>query len=1003
MQNNPTLQDSTRHGLAMLGALRFQRLGLRTRFAVLFYLVCLSSVALVGWYGYQNAGNAYRDKATQLAQGHTAQVAIHIGDFLELTNQDLRFIADNYALQRLMYWTDIGVPEKQEEYYDIVADTLRGFANTYPYNFKIRIVDNAGREVIRIRRDPWTGNTAILPKNQLEDVGDRPYFTQALPLAAGDTVVAALDFNRAGGKIETPLVPVLRQSSPLVSANKARYGVVMTSVRADAFYHFIDEANRNEQGRTLYLVDPAGHYLFHPEAEKMFGHLLGHGANIERDYPGLLAQMQGHDQGSLTTDAHIVTYQAIHPAPGDRKQYWLLVGMVPEAVAMAELSRFEYAFTALAGLVILLVLAATRYFLGNLMTPLQFVTRQLQRLGRGEIEVETLVYPAQDEIRSMVDSSHALMLGMERLAQQADAVGQGDFTGQAALLSEQDRLGNALNNMIRLLRTAKADSDRRNWLKDGLSRLTQTLTGDLSSQALADLSIGMLGRYLDAGRGVFYRYDGERQTLDLLGSYMYTERNHAGSHCKTGDGAIGQVALEKKPIILNTTLQDSPPVVTGTRCVIPPYTHTWPLLRDGELLGVLELAGFEHFDELKQEFLDGACDTIAAFLFVAEQRERIKKLLGIAEASEREAREQSRRLQEANTLMEEQQQQLQQQTEELQQTNAQMEEQQQQLQQQTEELQQTNAQMEEQQRLLEQRNRDLVQSQRELDDKARQLEQSGRYKSEFLANMSHELRTPLNSIILLSKMMAANEDARLDAEAVKRAEIILRSGEDLLRLINDVLDLSKVEAGRMVINASPIASNALLAEFLELFEPAARERGLEFRQEDLLQGEFTSDPDKLAQILRNLLSNAFKFTRQGSVILRLERRDHPRWPIRISVRDTGIGIPADKQQLIFEAFQQVDGSTSREFGGTGLGLTISRRFAQLLGGTIELSSTPGEGSEFALLLPETPLPTAVAAVTSAPLSVVPAVQDDRAVLHAGDQVILLIDDDGAFGQAVIEI
>ena len=990
----------------------FAGLGLRAKFALLFYLVSLGSVALVGWFGYRSAGDAYRGKATELAQGYTAQLTIHIGDFLHLVHDDIRFVTNNYAMQRLMYWTDLGVAEKQAEYYAIVADTLRGFADAYAYNFGIRVVGADGRELIRIRRDPVTGHTAILPKSELEDLRDQAFFTQARALSTGDIAVSALDLHRVEGRIETPQVPVLRLSTPLVGGNGARYGVVMTDLFADSLYRFIRETNRNEQSRTFYLIDPEGNYLFHPDTERMFGQVLGHGANFERDFPGLLARLKGHAQGSLAADGRIVSYQAIHPAHNDRGQYWLLVGMVPEAVAMAELSSFEYTFAGLVVLVILLVLAATRYFLGHLMTPLLFVTRQLQRLGHGEIQVESLAYPARDEIRSMLDSTHALMAGMERLAKQADAVGQGDFSGQAELLSEQDRLGNALNDMIRLLRTAKAESDRRNWLKDGLGRLAQTLTGDLSSQGLAEVAIGLLGRHLGAGRGVLYKYDPEQQALDLLGSYMYTERTRVGSRFRLGEGAIGQVAREKKPILLSAAAPDAPPIATGTLQVAPPYTHTWPLLRDGELLGVLELAGFERFDELKQEFLNSACATIASFLYTVEQRERIRKLLGVAEASERQAREQSLRLQEANTQMEEQQQQLRQQTEELQQTNAQMEEQQQQLQQQTEELQQTNAQMEEQQRLLEQRNLELLQSQRELDAKARQLEQSGRYKSEFLANMSHELRTPLNSIILLSKMMAANEDARLDAEAVKRAQVIHRSGEDLLRLINDVLDLSKVEAGRMVLNAGRIDSASLMAEFRELFEPTARERGLEFRQEDRLQGEFTSDSAKLGQIVRNLLSNAFKFTKQGSVTLRVERQGDARWPIRIAVRDTGIGIPYDKQQLIFEAFQQVDGSISREFGGTGLGLTISRRFAQLLGGAIELNSTPGQGSEFVLWLPETPASAAETVSAPAPSppvapsarpSAAPDLRDDRADLRAGDKVVLLIDDDPAFGQAVLEI
>jgi hypothetical protein len=318
---------------------------------------------------------------------------------------------------------------------------------------------------------------------------------------------------------------------------------------------------------------------------------------------------------------------------------------------------------------------------------------------------------------------------------------------------------------------------------------------------------------------------------------------------------------------------------------------------------------------------------------------------------------------------------------------------------------------------LQRNNEDLHRTQDEVNAKAAQLELSNRYKSEFLANMSHELRTPLNAIILLSKMMADNRDGRLAAEDVKRAEVVHRSGQDLLRLINDVLDLSKVEAGRMDVHRSEIASSSVVQDFHDLFDSAAQERNLEFPIEDKLQGVFVCDRDKLYQILRNLLSNAFKFTKAGQVSLKLERSAGNLLPIRLRVRDTGVGIAPDRQKFIFEAFRQVDGSIAREYGGTGLGLTISLRLAELLGGTIELHSVPGDGSEFCLCLPDLKLaetpglkPGQRAVQSRLPAPAVKprgssacAAADDRLHLRADDQVILLIDDDPGFGAIVLEI
>jgi signal transduction histidine kinase/CheY-like chemotaxis protein len=996
----------------------FKSIGLQAKFTTLFYLVSLGAMLLIGWYGYQNAEKAYRKAALDLINGYTSELAAHINDAIDLSHNDLDFISSNYAIQRYFYWLDIGEAEKIEQYRQLVADTLRGFVASYAYNYKIRILDTKGNELIRIQRDPETGHSQVSPANELEDQSHSDFFTRPMQMSQGQLFASKLDLSLEHGKITTPHLPVLRFATPLIGDNKVRYGVVAVTVFAEEdIFSDIRETNRNQQGRVFYLIAPNGDYLFHSDPEKCFATQLGHQANFAQDFPGLLEQMKHQQAGELSNADHIITYQTIYPAASDKQNYWLLVGVVPESVALADLRNFEVAFAGLALLVSLLVFISSRYFLSNMLTPLEFVTRQLQSLGKGEVKVETLAYSGQDELRVMLDSTQVLVTNMEQLAKQADAIGKGNFSGYVRVLSDQDRLGSAINDMTYMLRVAKLDEENRNWSRDGLEQLSKALTGDLTSAQLADIAISILGRYLQAGRGVFYNYNEQNRFLELLGSYMYSERNQLGSSFKLGEGAIGQVAREKKPIFLTTLNLTQAPIVTGTSSSPPLYTYTYPLLRENSLLGVVELSGFDAFDKLKLAFLQEATSTVASFLYVVQQRERIKGLLTISEMAEKEARDKSIRLQEANAQMEEQQQQLQQQTEELQQANAQMEEQQQQLQQQTEELQQTNAQMEETQQQMEQQNRRLVESQQELDARAKQLELSSQYKSEFLANMSHELRTPLNSIILLSKMMASNSDKHLSEDEVHHAEIIHSAGQELLRLINDVLDLSKIEAGRMELHISTVGSRELLAELHGLFEHNAKEKNLEFRLEDKLHGEFVSDMNRLSQILRNLLSNAFKFTKTGSITLSIERHNDRHRPIRISVKDTGIGIAEENRKVIFEAFQQADGSISRQYGGTGLGLSISLRFAQLLGGTIELNSIVGQGSEFSLLLPETlsanqsiPAPKSPARPPAPPSALARENQlslsetaDDREHLNPQDAVILLIDDDPLFGQALLEI
>ncbi|MBB5018218.1 hypothetical protein HNQ59_001503 [Chitinivorax tropicus] len=623
------------------------------------------------------------------------------------------------------------------------------------------------------------------------------------------------------------------------------------------------------------------------------------------------------------------------------------------------------------------------------------------RLAAGDVSSDIPLRPG--DTTSLMARIRFMSNTMARLATRAESIGRGNLTDEVELASDQDRLGKAINEMIRMLRAGKLENDRRNWLKDGYSKISAALTGDLNTEQLADTAISLLSRYLDAGRGVFYIYSGTSGQLELIGSYMHIERAHIGARFALGEGAVGQVGRERKPIILAVGHHNQiDPVITGTTAVPPQFTYTYPLLHEKELIGVIELASVVAFDDLKLEFLSNAASMLASLLYVADQRARVKNLLSASEAAERELRIQSEQLREINAQMETQQQQLQQQAEELQQSNTQMEEQQQQLQQQAEELRQSNAQMEEQRQQLLIQNEQLQDAQQEQEAKAAQLAQANQYKSEFLSNMSHELRTPLNSIILLSKMMCNDGAAKLGNDAFEWAKVIHRSGQELLRLINDVLDLSKVEAGKMDLHLDAIASQTVSIEMQGMFEHLAKDKGLNFSVIDDLRGTFVSDWDKLSQILRNLIANAIKFTRLGGVTLTIGHDPDAELPIYLSVRDTGIGIPEEKRALVFEAFQQADGSTSREFGGTGLGLTISLRFAQMLGGTITLSSEPGKGSEFTLHLPHdiaqhAPTPSTMAA----PPPTTEAVCDDRHTLNPDDATILLIDDDVTFGRSLL--
>lgn len=549
-------------------------------------------------------------------------------------------------------------------------------------------------------------------------------------------------------------------------------------------------------------------------------------------------------------------------------------------------------------------------------------------------------------------------------------------------------MANYYNSMMRKLKELF-------WIKDGENKLNQELSGYASLEELAQKAIIFLARSLNAGKGVLYIWDADKGLLHLEAAYAFSEKDKLLEYVSLGEGTIGQVGLEGKPIILECTQACENLILTGTVTCTQQYIFTFPLLYENELYGVIELASFEAFDEIKKEFINGISGIIAINLHSAIKNQRIKNLLQISEQAREETRKLAEELGNANVVLQEQQEMLQHQTGELQQTNVELEEQQLILQQQSEELQQTNAYLEEQQQQLEEQAKLLnIQN--------KKLEESNRYKSEFLANMSHELRTPLNSVILLSKLMMTKTENTLHPKDMEKIRIINQSGQELLRLIDDILDLSRIEAGKMSLSKGVFRSEELLKELVQMFDNLAREKKLAFSAIDKLNGRLFGDQHKISQILRNFISNAIKFTAEGSV--RIEFTLDGETDAIFTVKDTGIGIAVEQQNIIFEEFQQADGSISRKYGGSGLGLSISKKMADLMGGEIRFKSEPGVGSEFSLYLPGAAMPVDDSEKTQPSYSFIEKEYEENRVQKSGKTILLIEDDIGFAGyiQSIIE-
>src|SRR3954454_6247564 len=527
--------------------------------------------------------------------------------------------------------------------------------------------------------------------------------------------------------------------------------------------------------------------------------------------------------------------------------------------------------------------------------------------------------------------------------------------------------------MIRNLRETTEANEQQDWLKTNLARISSLMQGQRDLQTVTRLIMSELTPSVSAQHGAFFlaetaeSNDGAADAegeLRMVASYGYKKRKAVSNKFKFGEALVGQAALERKPILITKAPDDYIKVSSGLGEANPTNIIVLPVLFEEQVLGVIELASLEEFNEVHLQFLDQLMETVGVVLSTIIANMRTEELLGESQRLAHELQSQSEELQS--------------QQEELKRSNAELEEQakslkasEELLQTQQEELQQTNEELQEKAALLARQNRDIEVKNKEielarasLEEKAEQLAISSKYKSEFLANMSHELRTPLNSLLILSNLLAQNDNGNLDEKQVEFAQTIHTAGSDLLALINDILDLSKVEAGKMDVHATVVAFSGLADYFERSFSPVAEQKGLSFEIDisDGLAETMTTDEQRLQQIVKNLLSNAFKFTDKGTVTLRMQRAgdglsygtrtlneaDHV---VAFSVTDTGVGIAQDKLRLIFESFQQGDGTTSRKYGGTGLGLSISREIARLLGGEIRVESTQGEGSMFTLYLP----------------------------------------------------
>ncbi len=1002
-------------------------LSVKSKIFFLFTLLFITSLGVIGWYGFSSAKKAYIDSAIVLKEGEVSALGDKIEGILGIIPQDLQYDSSTFTLKKFFIWKDLQDKERTKKYRDATISLLSDYLLHKPIYYQIRILDAKGNEQIVLKYNKISKTVERVAKENLQNKAHREYFKKAMALHKGQFYISQMNLNIEHRHIERPFTPVVRFATPIVNANGRKQGVFVLNLNANYILHMIANKYNTDKEKSyqqFYLINKDGYYLYNKDKTKRWAFQLGNSFNFNKNYPHILQRIKGKEKVAFIKNDTIYALNKVYPDKLKHPQnFWYLVTVTKADVLLSSLSNFTtWFFILLSGLLFFGLIVMNKY-IAKLIYPLGKVTTQLKLLSQGEIQKEHIVYKANDEVGEIVKSSAVLVDAIESLTMQANAVANGNLTTNIELLGKNDQLGIALTQMMQKLQEISniasrlsngnydvniiihdssdelgiAISNMINYLKN-IAKLTEKIaSGDISNeyklkgeedrlgitianmttylhsilqqsnriaqgdfsvtiqpqskndelglalvsmtnilkansiknkndiflsegvgefsdvtsgiddtQELSQKAISSLCRYIDAASGAFYSYEEEKKELHLLSSFAFTTRNSLSNIFKVGEGVVGQVALEKNSILLHNIKEDIFEVQSGTTQAKAKEVYTYPLIHEEQLLGVIEIMSFEHFTQIEREYLAKTAELFGITLYSAIQNTKIKSLLEESQQAYEELQAQSEELEESNVQMEEQQQQLTQQAKEL-----------------------------------NKRQEEMLQAKEE-------AERASAYKSEFLANMSHELRTPLNSIILLSKLLKENQNHTLDADDAQKASVINKAGQELLLLINDILDLSKIESGNMELEALEINSEEFFSDLEALFSVVAKEKNIDFLIEDNFHNTFITDKTKLSQVIKNLLSNAFKFTKEGSVKLSLSLENNM---LQFIVKDSGIGIPKEKFGLIFDAFKQVDGSISREFGGTGLGLSISKQIIDLMQGSIEVQSEYGKGASFIVSIP----------------------------------------------------
>lgn len=911
--------------------------------------------------------------------------------------------------------------------------------------------DETGRFIPYWTRDS-EGNIVLEPARDYETEAKGGYYS--IPRnTKKETVIDPYLYTLRGKQIL-----MLSLVAPVMFDNRF-YGVVGVDLSLDLLQNILDNVFRYEQNAKINIISNNG-ILAAVSGEPSLA-----GKRFDVVYPYLKDDLSSNNNGKqrvVLADGNLVVFTPIYI--GNTQTPWTLNIIIPSDSITARAFSDIWAEIGISTILTLITVFVIAFIINIKMNPLRRIAESAEKVASGRLSYGVIV-TADDEIGKVNDSFKKMVFSLKEINSACQALAAGDFSQPVQLrsnedilgqtvnimvenirkivkqlnniakggysakfkpFSDKDQLGTAIAELISSLRKMAEENESQNILKTGNMELNAQMRGEKDISSLSDNIITYLCRYMNAPIGAFYVMD-EEGALILTGSFAYEKRKNHFSRFLPGEGLTGQAFLEKQIIVITDVPEDYVRIQSGLGNAIPKSIVLCPLVFENSVKGIIEIGAFQGFSDVHLSFLNQVSESIAIAINSAQIRTRMKTLLEHTQQQADMLQSQQEALRKSNLDLEKQ-------ADALKQSESMLKEQQEELRHTNEELQEQAQLLEEQKEDIQKKNLELEMAGRLIKEKVDDLERTSKYKSEFLANMSHELRTPLNSILLLSRLVADNKDGNLTKKQVDFADTIHASGSDLLNLINEVLDLSKVEAGKMELNPEEIHIKDIASTMKRDFQHLSQKKELGFVIEisDGLPVSIFTDRQRTEQIIKNFLSNAFKFTSSGKITFSVSRPSGNAFSqpsltrsnsIAFSVSDTGIGIPVDKQQIVFEAFKQADGTTSRKYGGTGLGLSISVELAKYLGGEIQLESEEGKGSSFTLILPEifeqpgmedkgkrqgtlkNGEDESVNNLTGTGKATVciDALHDDRKNLNQGDRVILIVEDDPHFAKILSNI